>query len=134
LPAPDGYTNIGDAIALATENLPPASLDQTRVEILLTDGKANCYPIHGVIQCNNNYQTQAEQYAIGKANTAKQAGIIIFTIGLGNDINETFLKQVATDDTMYFHAPNASDLEAIYDQIAEIINSYNISQNAWQEE
>lgn len=134
IPTPNGYTNIGDAISLATTNLAQVPTDQTRVEILLTDGKANCYPIHDVIQCNNNYQTQAEQYAIGKANEAKNNGIIIFTIGLGNDINENFLKQVASYQTMYFHAPNASDLEAIYAQIANIINSYNIKQNTWQEE
>ncbi|MFH1535057.1 MAG: VWA domain-containing protein [Patescibacteria group bacterium] len=124
--SPSGYTNIGDAIGLATANIlnnaPPTD---TRVEILLTDGKANRpLPL-----------ATSEDYARTKADEADSAGILIFTIGLGSNVNVAFLRDdIATDPTMYFYAPSAAELENIYNQIANAIVSYNISQSGWLEE
>jgi hypothetical protein len=127
VPDPDGgYTNIGDAIALATSNIVTyAPGTDIKVEIMLTDGVTN----------RPNNETYAEQFALDQANIADSNGILIFAIGLGSSVNEDFLRNdIATDPTMYFYAPSPEDLEGIYNQIANIILSYNISQDGWIEE
>ena len=126
IPTPTGNTNIGDAIGLATTNIQTnVPSGDIKVEILLTDGVANVpSPI-----------SAAELYARTKADEADNVGILIFAIGLGSSVNEDFLRNdIATDPNMYFYAPSASDLEGIYNQIANIILSYNISQDGWIEE
>ena len=126
IPTPTGSTNIGDAIRLATTSIQTnAPVGDVKVEILLTDGVANVpSPI-----------STAELYARTKADEADNAGVLIFVIGLGSGVNENFLRDdIATDPTMYFYAPSASDLEGIYNQIANTILSYNINQNGWIEE
>jgi Tfp pilus assembly protein PilX len=127
VPNPDGgYTNIGDAIALATNNIiNNAPGTDTKVEIVMTDGVTN----------RPNNVAYAEQFALDQANIADSNGILIFAIGLGSSVNEDFLRNdIATDPTMYFYAPSPEDLEGIYNQIANFILSYNISQNGWIEE
>jgi len=126
LPSPVDFTNIGDAIAKATQQYQTVPADQVKVEILLTDGKAN-RPV----------EATAEQYALDKVTATKSQGIIIFTIGLGSSVNESFLRNVATSvngSPLYFHAPTGADLASIYQQIADVITSYNIGQQSWQEE
>ncbi|MFA5051734.1 MAG: vWA domain-containing protein [Patescibacteria group bacterium] len=126
LPSPADFTDIGDAIAKATQQLELIPAGRTRVEILLTDGLAN-RPVAAT----------AEQYAIDKAAEAKSTGVMIFTIGLGSGVNETFLRKVASTaagSPLYFHAPTGADLAGIYNQIANVITSYNIGQQSWQEE
>ncbi|MFA6553595.1 MAG: vWA domain-containing protein [Patescibacteria group bacterium] len=126
LPAPADYTNIGDALGMATQQLDGVEAESARVEILLTDGRAN-RPV----------EATAEQYALEKAASAKSKGIIIFTIGLGATVNEPFLRDVATSvdgAPLYFHAPTGADLASVYNQIANVIISYNIGQQSWREE
>jgi hypothetical protein len=131
LPSPSGYTNIGDALQKATDNLMGEPSGTSRFEILLTDGEANRPnpvppPAH-----------DAKEYAINKANDAKSQHIIIFAIGLGNHYDENFLKTVAStvDGTvMYFRAPTPQDLNSIYNRIANIIITYNIDLANWQEQ
>jgi hypothetical protein len=62
-----------------------------------------------------------ENYAIEKSTLAKQAGIQIFTIGLGNNINANFLKLLASAPENYFSAPTTADLQSIYSKIANAI-------------
>lgn len=120
------YTNIGDAIQFSTDRLLTEPAARTRVEILLTDGQAN----------RPEPEASAPAYAIQKATEAKNSGILIFTIGLGNDVNPDMLQAIASEidgKIMYFFAPDGSSLQEIYDEIAETLTSYNISQNRWQE-
>jgi len=74
--------------------------------IVLTDGKNNEPP--------NDVQPAID--------AAKQAGIPVYTIGLGptSGINEPDLERLA-DETGgdYYHAPDGSDLSDIYDDISE---------------
>ena len=114
-----GATNIGDAIARATEELesergnPKAS----KTIIFLTDGKANM-PL--------NVQNP-ELYAEQKAQEAADLGYKIFTIGLGNgsDINETMLANIANiTGASYHHAPNGSFLIDVYQEISQEICQY----------
>jgi Mg-chelatase subunit ChlD len=75
----------------------------TPVIILLTDGRSNPRPI---------------SEAIEEATTAKRAGIIVFTVGLGNEIERGALQQIASKPHFFYHAPEAEDLSAIYESIA----------------
>ncbi|HRY63522.1 MAG TPA: VWA domain-containing protein, partial [Patescibacteria group bacterium] len=108
-----GATNIGDAIKLATGELTSARINPSadQIMILLTDGKANkpSGPGYG------EYAPDVA-YALAKAGEAAAAGIKIFTIGLGSDINATMLQQIATNSGgQYYFAPTASDLDEIFD-------------------
>jgi hypothetical protein len=131
LAPPGGFTNIGDALKTATANLILEPPEQARFEILLTDGEAN-RPDPAPAPAHN-----AKEYALNKASEAKSMNIVIFAIGLGNHYDENFLRDVASTvdgEVMYFRAPQATDLEEIYDRIAGIIISYNIDQANWREE
>lgn len=74
------------------------------VLILLTDGLANPDPV---------------ALALDRADKAKAAGIILFTIGLGQpgQLNFEELRQMASLPEYFFHAPDGEDLLAIYRQI-----------------
>ena len=81
----DGATNIGDAISEANQELMSIdnSSDIARIEILLTDGRAN--------QPNGNgIEENPADLALALDKSLEAAGndITIFTIGLGDDINE----------------------------------------------
>ena len=110
--APFGATDIGDAIALANGELTSVRINATatQIMILLTDGKAN-FP-NGTGFGENPADVI---YALSKANDAAVAGIKIFTIGLGTDINTAMLEQIAsTTGGKYFFAPTAQDLDEIF--------------------
>jgi len=124
-------TAIGDAIGLALKRLraesgasdspgpdaPPANADRT-VLILLTDGQSNA----GTLQ-----PVQAARFAA-------QAGLRIYTIGVGaavrsgffgpignNDLDEDTLKQIAKlTGGEYFRAADASALQSVYAQIEKL--------------
>ncbi|MFA6099239.1 MAG: VWA domain-containing protein [Patescibacteria group bacterium] len=134
------YTNIGDPIEQAGQLLlaepDPPDDTITRVEILLTDGRANWRPLPLPPTCSRPNDTCGEQYALTKAAAAKANGVLIFSIGLGGGVNPGFLRSVASTIDgvpMYFFAPQGDDLDAIYDRIADILISYNLSQSSWQE-
>ncbi len=75
----------------------------TLVIILLTDGRSNPRPV---------------SEAVEEAIRAKDTGIIVFTVGLGNDIEREALRQIASKPHYFYHAPEAEDLSAIYESIA----------------
>ncbi len=111
----NGATDIGDAIKLAAGELTSTRINPaaSQVMILLTDGMANkpYGPGYG------EYPADVA-YALAKAGEAATAGIKIFTIGLGNDINATMLQQIATlSGGQYYFAPTAGQLQEIFDQI-----------------
>ncbi|MFN8473800.1 MAG: VWA domain-containing protein [Anaerolineae bacterium] len=55
------------------------------------------------------------------ATAAKAAGTRIFTIGLGSDVDSTLMRDVASSPSDYYFAPDATGLDAIYQQIAGAI-------------
>ena len=55
--------------------------------------------------------------AIQVADDLKSKGIEIYTIGLGKDLNEGFMKTISTDDAHYFSAPKKEVLGEIYKTI-----------------
>jgi len=73
------------------------------VMVLLTDGQSNPRPV-------------AE--AVARAKQVKAAGVRIYTIGLGADVEGEALAAIASRPEGYYPAPNAGALAGIYHQIA----------------
>lgn len=110
----EGGTNIGGAIAVAFDEL--FNIGQDRVGaanlqkaiLLLTDGKANVPAEPG-----------GEAFATSKAREAKAAGMTLYTIGLGSEVNEVFLRDIASSPEHYHQASSVADLGQIYRSISE---------------
>ena len=119
-----GATNIGDAILAANSELNVltgnAREAATKVAILLTDGKATKPNGNGMDE------NQADiDHAINSVIPKDESGHLIFTIGLGEDVNETMLQEIATiSGGTYYSAATQDALEDIYDQIAEEVCDY----------
>ncbi len=102
-----GSTNTGDAINRAREELtsPRHNADARKVLILLTDGLAT------------GPGDTPEDYAREAAAALKSEDIELFTIGLGKELNEAFLAELATDAKHYFRSPTTATLGQIYEDI-----------------
>jgi Mg-chelatase subunit ChlD len=106
------YTNIFDAIELAKEEL-LSSRHQAKAKraiVLLTDGN----PTYPEKKGDPNYPADR---ALASARDAQSQEIEIYTIGLGKDLDENFLKAVAGSDNRYFKAPTTKELTEIYKDI-----------------
>ena len=77
--------------------------DNAPVLVLLTDGRSNPRPV---------------SEAVAAAAAAKTAGVTVFTIGLGDDLERDALRAMASRPKAFYEAPDAEDLAAIYAQIA----------------
>lgn len=134
-----GYTSIGDAITLATDDLrrageqaiegvPGAEAAKSRVLILLTDGADNPPRIPGISPTS----------PLEAAKVAGKLGIKIYTIGAGSDpqhrgglgfffgqrtqeFDEDALKQIAAAaNGRYFRATDTKSLQTIYEEIDKL--------------
>jgi Mg-chelatase subunit ChlD len=85
---------------LASERRNP---DNTPVLIVLTDGLSNPRPA---------------SEAVAQADQAKKAGVVVYTIGLGDTLDFEALRQIASAPEFFYRAPDAEDLADIYRQIA----------------
>lgn len=124
------YTNIGGGLKKAREQfetLPASENGRNRFIILLTDGITNVSDVPGLTP---------QQFALQQADAAQDMDVKIFVIGLGVYVNESDLRAIASPDgqggMLYFGA-RASDLQDIYNRIAEQIISYNLNQKSWIE-
>jgi hypothetical protein len=77
-----------------------------RIVILLTDGVPAGTTEAGVL---------------AEAAATQAAGITIYTIGLGADVDAAFLQAVSSSPDLFYEAPAADDLANIYAQIAHAI-------------
>jgi len=102
-PAPGTRIDLGLAAALGELRGPRARGDAVAVAILLTDGRPDA-------------GTAGD--ALAAADRARAAGVAVFTIGLGADVDGALLARVAGDPIRYAFAPDAGDLERIYRQLA----------------
>lgn len=102
-----GGTNIADALALAGDELasPRAQPDARKAVVLLTDGK----PDGG---------SSPRGRSLEEAEALRQAGVAVFAIGLGADVDRALMRELAGDPSRYFEAPSAAELAAVYRQIA----------------
>ncbi len=107
------YTNLGDAVARsAGDLLSPSFAGLTRrVVVLLTDGVATKPEKKG----DDSYPST---YALEQATAAKKAGVELFMVSLGKDVNAELLTSMATAPDHYFSAATTKDLAEIYKQIA----------------
>jgi len=135
-----GYTALGDAVALATDDLrrageqsvagiPGAEAAKSRIMILLTDGKDNPAPIAGTTPPD----------PLEAAKVAATLGIKVYTIGaIGGappsrqdalsfffqqraEVDEPMLKNIAQlTGGKYFRATDLDSLVTIYDEIGKL--------------
>lgn len=95
-----GSTATGDAIDVSHDDLEVnGRVGVDPIMIVLTDGKTN-----------------EGSDPVAQAQEAKDAGIEIFAIGIGSDVNEGDLKEIASDPTKdhYFNPENATELREVF--------------------
>ena len=100
-----GGTSIAAGIAEGADELlngTNATVGASKVMILLSDGQSNA------------------SAALSEADDAKDAGIRIFTIALGNAATG-LLEDIATSPDDAFIAPNPADLDTVYAEIAQVV-------------
>jgi len=118
--APDNeqHTNIGDGIKKAFDEIQVNSRERAKKAIiLLTDGVAS-----RPLNTEDSSANYPEQYALSQAQKVKDEDVSLYIIGLGNDINESFLKnQLATTENHYYKAVNSTQLAGIYSDIAQAV-------------
>jgi Mg-chelatase subunit ChlD len=104
LPRAEG-SRIDLALAAGTAELASARHDPRHapVIILVTDGRQAGAPA---------------QAALDAAAAARLAGVTVFTIGIGADVDAQLLTAVAGDPDRYYGAPTSADLQRIYRDIA----------------
>jgi Mg-chelatase subunit ChlD len=91
----------------------------TPVLVLLTDGLPNRVPYAE--------DGTMESTVLRQASAAKAAGITVYTIGVGRaggprpQINPALLRAAASRPDMYYGAPDASQLAAIYAELTRVI-------------
>ncbi len=113
------YTNTADALLRAGTELETLRVreEARKIIVLLTDGEA-LEPNRPLRDGEPGY---AKRYAIETAADLRRADIAIFTIGLGINANDEFLKAIATTPDHYYASPSVSDLRGVYQQIASAI-------------
>ncbi|WP_144800038.1 vWA domain-containing protein [Halorubrum depositum] len=101
-----GQTNVAGGIDVAQEELingTNATAGASKVMIVLTDGFENI----------GDARTEAQQ--------AKDAGIRVFGIGLGNNVDEDLVEDISSSPDDAFLAPDPADLDTVYAEIAQIV-------------
>ena len=106
-----GSTNTGMAIGLAgfevtSERHNP---DARKVVVLLTDGLATAP------------DENPEEYALDVATQVNRFGIELYTIGLGEQVNMDFVRQIATEPSYAYQALTTEDLDRIYQTITSAL-------------
>jgi Mg-chelatase subunit ChlD len=101
-------TRIDLGLSLAREVLTgPGRRPANRpVILLLTDGRPS-------------FEDEAGTLAAALA--ARTAGLDLYTVGLGADVNPALLRDLAGQPDRYFAAPKAEELSALYQRLASVI-------------
>lgn len=115
------YTNIADAVSQSSGVL-AASSDSSRqgVLVLLTDGIAN-KPSAPKSKGEADDIAYAEKAALDASNILKSGGTKVYTIGLGEGIDEDFLKSVASSPENFFNSPSTTTLTSVYEKVSSSI-------------
>ena len=139
----NGYTNIGDAVYAAQQELNSSRARSGAIPIIvvLSDGVANRR--HGSSQqCSTwpSSPTNCTNDAMNQAASAKGQGSTVFTIGLSlgevgqqhgsavENLARSVLQSMASDYAHYYEAPNSSDLAGIFQSIGS-----QITQIMWKD-
>ncbi len=102
------FTNIGGGMDKAIEELESerARGAANKVIILLTDGKPNIDSSDDYV---GNNHADALSWCMDRADYAREHNMNVFTIGVGGDVDDELLTNMATDATHYYYADNAPD-------------------------
>ena len=118
----------------ATSNAKPVR----KALVVMTDGKNTLSPVtrrnsnsaNNIVH-NGSDETMANQYTTESCNTAKAAGIEVYTISFGNQVPNNIrelLEACATTPQLYFHASNAAALNDAFNKIADELLSIRLTQ------
>lgn len=109
-------TNIGDGLQKALLELGSERYDNVarKIIIMLTDG----IPTRPLKTGDEKYP---ETFASKIADEAKKSGVQLYTIGLGKNVNQEYLKNLASTPDHYFAVVSSKNLGDIYKQIATSI-------------
>ncbi|MBK6769976.1 MAG: VWA domain-containing protein [Ardenticatenales bacterium] len=105
-----------DAIALDSGTRIDLGLQLAVAELGSPRHRAGAAPL--IILVTDGQQDDQPERALQAAAAARLAGAMIFAIGLGGDVDGTFLTQIAGASERYLPAPTPADLAAIYAQVA----------------
>jgi len=110
----NGDTNIYGALLYSIETMPSGN-DDSKVVIIMTDGADGYIP------------AQAELEELRKKCETKN--VIVYTIGLGSQVNEAYLRTLANcGNGQFVYCSDAANLQSLYDFIhAQIDNTYELS-------
>jgi len=115
--ASTGLTNLFEGISLAMDELDNLHAHERPtvkdVMIIITDGNPN----------QPDSVPNAEAVAKAEADAARAAGIEIFVVGIGGDVDATYLQTIADDNSHYFAAADFDDLQAVLTAIANCDNA-----------
>jgi len=108
-----GGTDIGAALTHGLNMIEPQS--GLRTILLLTDGNATY---------------DADYFK----ELAEEKGIIIYTLGLGSQVDSNNLSQTATDTGAYYFISNADDILDVYNEIMTIIKYSSWKECSWDKQ
>jgi len=130
----DGRTNIGDAVYTAQAELNSnGRSDAVHVMVVLSDGVANERHSGGSCTTWPSSPTACTDDAINQAAAAKNAGTVMYTIGLNldgvgavhgqavEDLARSVLQTMASAPSNYYESPDSSDLQGIFTNIGGIL-------------
>ncbi|RME41025.1 MAG: VWA domain-containing protein [Planctomycetota bacterium] len=133
-----GFTALGDAIVLATDNLrrageqavagvPGAEAAKSKVMILLTDGRDNPADIPGTTPPDPREAARLAArlgikiYTIGAVGSLRNRGMGGFFFARRAEVDEPMLKEIAAlTGGKYFRATDVDSLVTIYDEIDKL--------------
>lgn len=71
-----------------------------------------------IVLLTDGIQTGTPGEELRAAAEVRDAGVRVYTIGLGSDVDEATLREIAGADDRYYFAPDSGDLARIYGEIA----------------
>ncbi len=112
---PANGTNLGGGIQLAAEELATnGRLGVQHIILVMTDGR----PEGNVVDAD------------AAAQAAKDAGVQIYSVGFGTDVDPDLMRRIADRPEDYFFAPGAAELARIYTEIARRITGGLLARTA----
>jgi secreted protein with Ig-like and vWFA domain len=113
---PGGYTDIGGGVGVAIQEILDSGLaGRPGVVVLLTDGQPNMIEGQYV-----GYGQEADDYVMEKAEEILDEGFMTFTIAFGNNADRALMRDIADlNDGKYYYAPGESQLNLVFQEIAE---------------
>jgi hypothetical protein len=137
----NGYTPLADGIRRGHEAVLGAGHVAEHVPVLIvaSDGMANVRPgtsdsdpingrltgFNGTDPVSPPCNEEAHAGVLNEALLAKEAGIVIFTIAIGNDFNAEALEQAASPG-FFFQVTSQEELEAAYASIRSVVTTIEV--------